>query len=102
MTSALATDSADDTGDYNAFWRARDYRPAAGRVPVLCLEGRPVWDTLAIAETVAERIAPNASLLDTSISIYRVAPNGRWDLIANNDDIIATRSANFPGSVTWT
>ena len=32
VTSSLATDSADDTGDYNAFWRARDYRPAAGRV----------------------------------------------------------------------
>jgi X-Pro dipeptidyl-peptidase len=32
VTSSLATDSADETGDYNAFWRARDYRPAAGRV----------------------------------------------------------------------
>jgi X-Pro dipeptidyl-peptidase len=32
VTSALATDSAETTGDYNAFWRARDYRPAAGRV----------------------------------------------------------------------
>ena len=27
----------------------------AGRVPVLLLDDRPVWDTLAIAETVAER-----------------------------------------------
>ncbi len=27
----------------------------AGRVPVLLLEGQAVWDTLAIAETVAER-----------------------------------------------
>lgn len=27
----------------------------AGRVPVLLLGGQPVWDTLAIAETVAER-----------------------------------------------
>jgi X-Pro dipeptidyl-peptidase len=32
VTSSLATDSAEATGDYNAFWRARDYRPAAGRV----------------------------------------------------------------------
>jgi X-Pro dipeptidyl-peptidase len=32
VTSSLATDSAEDTGDYNAFWRARDYRPAAGKV----------------------------------------------------------------------
>lgn len=32
----------------------RDVSPA-GRVPVLHLEGRPVWDTMAIAETVAER-----------------------------------------------
>jgi glutathione S-transferase len=34
--------------------RIREVSPA-GRVPVLHLEGRPVWDTLAIAETVAER-----------------------------------------------
>ena len=27
----------------------------AGRVPVLLLDGQPVWDSLAIAETVAER-----------------------------------------------
>ena len=27
----------------------------AGRVPVLIVDGQPVWDTLAIAETVAER-----------------------------------------------
>lgn len=27
----------------------------AGRVPILLLDGHPVWDTLAIAETVAER-----------------------------------------------
>jgi glutathione S-transferase len=27
----------------------------SGRVPVLWLDGEPVWDTLAIAETVAER-----------------------------------------------
>jgi glutathione S-transferase len=34
--------------------RIREVSPA-GRVPVLHLQGRPVWDTLAIAETVAER-----------------------------------------------
>jgi glutathione S-transferase len=28
---------------------------SAGRVPVLMLDSQPVWDTLAIAETVAER-----------------------------------------------
>lgn len=27
----------------------------AGRLPILMLDGQPVWDTLAIAETVAER-----------------------------------------------
>ena len=27
----------------------------SGRVPVLLLDGQPIWDTLAIAETVAER-----------------------------------------------
>jgi X-Pro dipeptidyl-peptidase len=32
VTASLANDSADDTGDYNAYWRARDYRPAAGKV----------------------------------------------------------------------
>src|SRR3954451_4419929 len=28
---------------------------AAGKVPVLVIDGEPVWDSLAIAETVAER-----------------------------------------------
>jgi X-Pro dipeptidyl-peptidase len=32
VTASLANDSADDTGDYNAFWRARDYRPSASNV----------------------------------------------------------------------
>ncbi|AGL19710.1 Xaa-Pro dipeptidyl-peptidase [Actinoplanes sp. N902-109] len=32
VTESLATDSADPTADYNAFWRARDYRPAASKV----------------------------------------------------------------------
>ena len=27
----------------------------AGKVPVLVIEGEPVWDTLAICETLAER-----------------------------------------------
>jgi glutathione S-transferase len=29
--------------------------PVAGKVPVLVLDGEPVWDSLAICETVAER-----------------------------------------------
>ncbi|GGQ54717.1 CocE/NonD family hydrolase [Couchioplanes azureus] len=32
VTESLATDSAEETGDYNAFWRDRDYRAAAARV----------------------------------------------------------------------
>lgn len=32
VTTALANDSADGTANYNAFWQARDYRPAAGKV----------------------------------------------------------------------
>ncbi|MEV8506169.1 Xaa-Pro dipeptidyl-peptidase [Actinoplanes sp. NPDC051475] len=32
VTESLATDSEDGTGDYNAFWRERDYRPSAPRV----------------------------------------------------------------------
>jgi X-Pro dipeptidyl-peptidase len=32
VTSSLADDSADNTANYNAFWQARDYRPAAGKV----------------------------------------------------------------------
>jgi X-Pro dipeptidyl-peptidase len=32
VTSSLANDSADDTANFNAFWQARDYRPAAGKV----------------------------------------------------------------------
>ena len=30
---------------------------AAGKVPVLVIDGEPVWDSLAIAETLAERFA---------------------------------------------
>ena len=32
VTSSLANDSADDTANFNAFWQARDYRPAVGKV----------------------------------------------------------------------
>ena len=32
VTSSLATDSADDTANFNAFWQARDYRPTVGKV----------------------------------------------------------------------
>jgi len=32
VTQSLAEDSEDATGDYNGFWRARDYRPAAPKV----------------------------------------------------------------------
>jgi glutathione S-transferase len=43
-------------GDFGADWRARiaPHSPS-GQVPVLWLEGEPVWDTLAITETLAER-----------------------------------------------
>jgi glutathione S-transferase len=43
-------------GDFGADWRARiaPHSPS-GQVPVLWLDGEPVWDTLAIAETLAER-----------------------------------------------
>lgn len=41
-----------DTPEFHE--RIREISPA-GRVPVLHIHGRPVWDTLAIAETVAER-----------------------------------------------
>ena len=41
-----------DTAEFGRQIRA--YSPAA-RVPVLVIDGQPVWDTLAIAETVAER-----------------------------------------------
>ncbi|GAB3938327.1 hypothetical protein GCM10027614_18180 [Micromonospora vulcania] len=32
VLARLRTDSAEETGDYNAYWAQRDYRPAAGRV----------------------------------------------------------------------
>jgi len=32
VTASLAEDSADDTANFNAFWQARDYRPAAAKV----------------------------------------------------------------------
>lgn len=47
-----------DTPEFAA--RIADVSPA-GRVPVLVLDGAPVWDSFAIAETVAERW-PNKGL----------------------------------------
>ncbi len=44
------------------------------------------------AETFAERIAPNASLLDTSISLYRQDGSGAHELIARNDDYYSNDS----------
>ena len=35
--------------------RGIDRFGVAGKVPVLVVDGEPVWDSLAIAETVAER-----------------------------------------------
>ncbi|WP_306206841.1 Xaa-Pro dipeptidyl-peptidase [Actinoplanes sp. RD1] len=32
VTAGLDTNSAEETGDYNGFWRVRDYRPAARKV----------------------------------------------------------------------
>ena len=43
------------------------------------------------AETIAERIAPNASTLDTNISLYREV-DGKRELIANNDDYYSNDS----------
>src|SRR5438067_11775757 len=34
--------------------------PVAGKVPVLIIDGEPVWDTLAICETLAERFPQKA------------------------------------------
>lgn len=47
-----------DTPEFST--QIREYSPA-GRVPVLIVDQQPVWDTLAIAETVAERW-PDAAL----------------------------------------
>ncbi len=49
-------------------------------------------DGMFTAETIAERIAPNASLLDTVISIYREAAPGRRVLVASNDDYFSNDS----------
>lgn len=49
-------------------------------------------DGMFTAETIAERIAPNASLLDTVISIYRETAPGRRVLVASNDDYFSNDS----------
>ena len=36
---------------------------AAGKVPVLMIDGEPVWDSLAIAETAAEMFPDKLSLI---------------------------------------
>lgn len=45
---------------------------AAGKVPVLLVDGQPVWDTLAIAETVAE-LFPDKHLWPVDAAARRVA-----------------------------
>ncbi len=49
-------------------------------------------DGMFTAETFAERLAPNASLLDTVITIYREAGGGRRELVASNDDYFSNDS----------
>ncbi len=44
------------------------------------------------AETIAERILPNSSMLDTSISLYRETADGKRQLIASNDDYYSNDS----------
>jgi len=58
----------DDTG------RARgvERHSPTGRVPVLIIDGEPVWDSLAIAETVAERY-PEKQLWPADARARRVA-----------------------------
>lgn len=50
----------DGFGPQSAFKRTIGALSPAGRVPVLVIGGVAVWDTLAIAETVAERFAQHA------------------------------------------
>ena len=45
---------------------------AAGKVPVLLIDGEPVWDSLAIAETVAE-LFPDKQLWPEDAAARRVA-----------------------------
>lgn len=49
-------------------------------------------DGMFTAETIAERIAPNASLLDTVITIYREVAPGRREIVASNDDYFSNDS----------
>lgn len=49
-------------------------------------------DGMFSAETIAERIAPNASLLDTVITIYREVAPGRREIVASNDDYFSNDS----------
>jgi glutathione S-transferase len=45
-------------------WRENISRwSPAGQVPVLWLDGEPVWDTLAFAEAIAERFGEGGALL---------------------------------------
>ena len=51
----------------------------------------PGREGIFTAETFAERL-PNASLLDTSLSLYRENPDGSRELIARNDDYFSRDS----------
>jgi VCBS repeat-containing protein len=49
-------------------------------------------DGYLTAETIAERLSPNASLLNTSITVYRDLGNGNRRKVASNDDYFSNDS----------
>ena len=77
-------------GDHDIVHATHLHKPASIDIDLYAFELDE--DGVLTAETIAERFAPNASLLDTSISIYRDLGNGRRELMASNDDYFSNDS----------
>lgn len=85
----------------------RQFSPA-GRVPVLLLDGRPVWDTMAIAETVAEgwpdkKLWPDDSMARAHARSVSAEMHGGFDALRAAMPVNCRamgRKVSLPGDLT--
>lgn len=75
---------------------ARRYLPT-GQVPVLLIDGEPVWDTLAICETVAE-LFPDRELWPADAGARRLARSVCAEMHAGFRDLRAAMPMNIRAS----
>ena len=69
----------------------------AGKVPVLLIDGEPVWDTLAIAETVAE-LFPDKQLWPADAKARRLARSACAEMHSGFQNLRGKMPMNIKGS----